>query len=139
LLNGTFANTPPFSANEPYALYKRSALLHPSLRILWMEENDPRGENEGGWDFGQAVLAGDKVDYPNCSFIDSPACFHGPNSSFNFADGHAMSRRWMDTVTINYGASMDASKYSDMAKPDYSNAPHDTLFVATGYPSLVNP
>jgi len=28
---------------------KQSAIVHPSARYLWVEENDPRGENVGGW------------------------------------------------------------------------------------------
>ena len=101
-----------------------------------MEENDSRGENEGGWDFGPAYLGIGQIDYPNCSFIDSPACFHGPNSSFNFADGHATSRKWMNMATINFAASTDANKWSDLPRPAYGNAPQDTVFVANGYPSL---
>ncbi len=34
---------------ESAPLTKQPAILHPSERFLWVEENDPRGENKGPW------------------------------------------------------------------------------------------
>jgi prepilin-type N-terminal cleavage/methylation domain-containing protein len=127
-LNGTYISPSDVPAD---GIFKRSAILHPSARTLWMEENDPRGENEGGWDFNEAS---GPPDYAGCTFIDSPAVFHGPNSSFNFADGHATSRRWQNLTTISYAASMDVNKYFEGIEPTMINSPKDTLFVATCYP-----
>jgi len=127
-LNGTYISP----ADSPVdGIYKRTNLLHPSNRTLWMEENDPRGENEGGWAFEELS---NPPTYADCEFEDSPACFHGPNSSFNFGDGHATSRRWQDQTVISYASSTDPNKYSDAVRPNMINSPSDTLFVATCYP-----
>jgi len=127
-LNGTYISPTDTPVD---GIYKRTNLLHPSLRTLWMEENDPRGENEGGWAFEQLS---NPPSYVNSEFEDSPACFHGPNSSFNFGDAHATSRRWQDQVVISYASSTDPNKYSDATRPNMVNSPRDTLYVATCYP-----
>ncbi len=132
-LNGT----PATPANPTSGIFKRSAILHTSARLLWMEENDPRGENEGSWEFTEPPPG--PPNYPGCDWVDSPAAFHGPNSSFNFADGHATSRRWLDPGTLAFAASMDVNKFYDGKAPTMSSAPRDTAFIAVSYPEYYNP
>src|SRR5215471_3643270 len=85
------------------ALLKRTDLLRPSETMLWVEENDPRGENLGSW----IMHPGTPPTYKDATLIDSPAVFHGKSSTFSFADGHCISRRWLDGATIAFAASMD--------------------------------
>jgi prepilin-type N-terminal cleavage/methylation domain-containing protein len=136
-LNGTPANPSEYGQANDYYIFKRRDLFHPSSRVLWMEENDPRGENEGSWEF--TLPPPGPPNYNGREFVDSPAAFHGPNSSFNYADGHATSRRWLDKATVAYATSMDVNKYYDGKAPTATTAPHDSLFVATAYPFSYNP
>jgi prepilin-type N-terminal cleavage/methylation domain-containing protein len=115
-------------------LFKVSQIMDPSGRILWMEENDPRGENLGSWIMNQGTPS---AGFRDSGFIDSPAVFHGASSTFNFADGHAANHRWQDKATKDYAASMDPNKFG--SAPSYGQSPHDLPFLARQYPSAINP
>ena len=52
---------------------RRTQLMHPSEKILWVEENDPRGENWGTWVLNFYGSAAN--DFAGTTFIDSPAIF----------------------------------------------------------------
>ncbi|MDB6066669.1 MAG: hypothetical protein JWR26_2877 [Pedosphaera sp.] len=119
--------------NNNQALFKRSELNHASQRMLWVEENDPRGENLGSW----IMNIGTPPNFTDASLIDSPAAFHNNNSMFNFADGHVESRKWLDPAVLAYALSMNSGKYG--SAPTYAQAPHDVFYLAQRYPSLKNP
>jgi hypothetical protein len=114
---------------------KRSQIQHSSDRLLWMEENDPRGENEGSW--AMNFHGTSATDFSQTTIEDSPATFHVNSSSFSWADGHASSRRWLDAATVAYAASMNPNKYNN--PPSFASAPKDTTFLRNAYPSLLNP
>jgi prepilin-type processing-associated H-X9-DG protein len=107
-----------------------------SDKILWVEENDPRGENEGSWLMHQAGTPDN--GFQGSSWFDSPATFHGSSSTFSFADGHCSSRRWRDAATIAFAGSMDPNKYYN-SEPSAAQIVHDAPWVASGYASNVNP
>jgi len=115
-------------------LYKVSAIQTPSERYCWVEENDPRGENVGSW---ICNIGDPNKDFSGASLIDSTANFHGNTSTFNYADGHAESRKWMDPVMIKYSASMDQNKFGNA--PTDKTAPRDVNWLARRYPSARNP
>ena len=115
-------------------LYRISAITTPSARYVWVEENDPRGENVGSWILNQGNVAN---GFTGASLIDSTANFHGNASTFNYADGHAESRKWIDGVLIKYSASMDQNKFS--SAPTDKTAPHDVNWLAQRFPSKLNP
>ena len=115
------------------ALFKRTDVLHPSDRYLWVEENDPRGENLGSWE-----MNAQPAPYVGSSFVDSTAAFHLNSSTFSWADGHAASHKWQDAAAIAYAVSMDPNKFFTIA-PVYTQAPHDLQFLAQGYVSTLNP
>jgi prepilin-type N-terminal cleavage/methylation domain-containing protein/prepilin-type processing-associated H-X9-DG protein len=119
---------------ESPQLYKQSSLLQPSDRFVWIEENDPRGENLGSWIMNQGNPA---QDFRGAQLVDSTAVFHGNASTFNFADGHAESKKWIDPVMIRYSASMDPNKFS--SAPNDTRAPNDVRWLARRYPSTINP
>ncbi len=119
---------------ESPELYKQSSILKPSERFVWIEENDPRGENLGSWIMGQGNPA---QDFKGAQLVDSTAVFHGNASTFNFADGHAESKKWLDQVMIKYSASMDPNKFGNA--PNDTKAPNDVRWLARRYPSKVNP
>jgi prepilin-type N-terminal cleavage/methylation domain-containing protein/prepilin-type processing-associated H-X9-DG protein len=114
-------------------VYKQTDISHPSERMLWIEENDPRGENLGSWIMnGGTPLS----SFTDAGTIDSPASFHGSSSTFNFADGHVEARKWLDGAMIKYAKSMDSNKYG--SAPSYAQAPIDVLFLAKRYVTTLN-
>jgi hypothetical protein len=129
---------------KTYLLFKRTQVTHPSERILWVEENDPRqpgtpaglvGENLGPWEFrdpppGPPSFSGE-------TWWDSPAVYHVTSSTFNFADGHAVSRKWLEGETIRYAGSMLQNKFSN--PPNYAQCARDIDFVARAYATTSNP
>ncbi len=117
------------------AIKKQSTLQNPSQRYLWIEENDPRGENLGSWVMGNA---GTPPGYTDAAFEDSVASWHGDTSTFNFADGHAENHKWLDAATIAYALNMSPQKYYT-APPTFNQCPHDLFYLATGYASVQNP
>jgi prepilin-type N-terminal cleavage/methylation domain-containing protein/prepilin-type processing-associated H-X9-DG protein len=124
------------SPNSPStATTKQSGIAHPSQRYLWIEENDPRGENEGAWVMGDA---GTPPAFTDATFEDSVASWHGDTSTFSWADGHAEIHRWLDPATITYALSMNPNKYYS-APPTYTQCPHDLNFLANGYATQQNP
>jgi prepilin-type N-terminal cleavage/methylation domain-containing protein/prepilin-type processing-associated H-X9-DG protein len=114
-------------------LSKQTEVTHPSERMLWVEECDPRGENVGSW----MIAQGRPPDFASAQIVDSPAVFHGDGSTFSWADGHSSKRKWHDSALIKYAASMDKNKYG--TGPSIAQAPRDVFFLANSYPSKVNP
>ncbi len=118
---------------EATELRNTSQLRQPSERFLWVEENDPRGENLGSW----IMNAGSPPSFASSSWIDSPAVFHGSSSTFSYADGHSASHRWLDAATIKYAASMDPNKFS--SAPAHNLTPRDVVWAADQYATRANP
>jgi len=119
---------------EAPALKKQSNIIQPSGRYLWVEENDPRGENRGSWGMHVPITP---PDFTASFFEDSVASWHGGSSSFNWADGHADNHKWLDSKTVTYALSSDPNKYS--SRPTFTDCPRDLLFLATGYATQQNP
>lgn len=119
---------------EARQIYSLSALTAPSDRFVWIEENDPRGENLGSWIMNPG---NEKADFKGAGLIDSTAVFHGNASTFNFADGHAESKKWNDAVMIKYSASMDQNKFG--SAPTDAKAPNDIRWLARRYTTTKNP
>ena len=130
-LNGqTWANHPMM--NE--FITKRAQLLHPSAKLLFVEENDPRDENWGTWVMG--VNGNIANNWTGTTFVDSPAVFHVNSSTFSWADGHASPRRWQNGATVNYAGSMDPGKYG--GAPSAAATAQDVSFMVNAYPFVGN-
>ncbi len=119
---------------EVSEILKISMLSSVSERFIWAEENDPRGENVGSWIMAQGSPA---QDFKGAQLVDSTAIFHGDASTFNYADGHADSKKWVDPVMKAYSASMDPNKFG--SAPNDTKAPNDVRWLARRYPSKINP
>jgi prepilin-type N-terminal cleavage/methylation domain-containing protein len=115
---------------QPEILTKRTQVLHPSQKLLFVEENDPRDENWGTWVMD---VYGSPANYwQGTVILDSPAVFHINASSFSWADGHATLRRWLDGATIAYAGSMDPNKYG--SPPSAASTKRDVSFLIQAYP-----
>ncbi|HXI70985.1 MAG TPA: prepilin-type N-terminal cleavage/methylation domain-containing protein [Verrucomicrobiae bacterium] len=154
--NLPYSASPPITGNFAYGSYsgaggmngliyeplpngpikKQSGIAHPSERFLWVEENDPRGENLSSW-----VIKDPNPTSPftSASFLnaDGPAAWHGSTSTFNWADGHAESHKWLDGRTVIYALDMNPNK--NTYGPDITACPNDLAFLANGYASMLNP
>ncbi len=123
-LNGESANS----------LFKVHDIQHTSTRYVFVEENDPRGENEGSW-------LQDPTEPPawaGTTEIDSAASWHLKNSTFSWADGHVETHHWLDPAFVNYALSMDPGKFGDGSNPTTASCPHDMNYVCTGYATTGN-
>ena len=58
---------------EKREIYKRTEIRRTSRIMLWVEENDPQGENIGSW----VMKSGTAPNITDASLTDSPAVFHG--------------------------------------------------------------
>jgi prepilin-type processing-associated H-X9-DG protein len=116
------------------SLFKQTDLKVPSARLLWVEENDPRGENGNSW---MLQPAGTPPAFAGSQWEDSMAAFHLNASTFSWADGHTSSRKWRDAATIAFALSMDPNKYAN--PPRTFQTPNDLPFIAQSWPSILNP
>jgi len=124
----------PLHPTQMEIMTKGSQLRHPSSKFLFVEENDPRGENWGTWVMDVGGTAAD--NWSGTTIKDSPAAFHVTSSTFGYADGHAASRRWVDGATVDYAASMDPGKYG--SPPSAASTAADVAFLIAGYPFVGN-
>jgi prepilin-type N-terminal cleavage/methylation domain-containing protein len=133
----TYSSISPIGTlnGETPVFYKTTEITRPSDKFVWVEENDPRGENLGSWIMNQAGTVAN--GFAGSTFIDSPAAFHGTSSSFNWADGHASMHKWIDRATITYALSMDQNKYGNA--PSAAQVSHDAPWCGRGYASKINP
>ncbi len=128
---------------------KRSQLIHLSDRFLWVEECASQtvtadgqgcGENQRTWDMSSGTPA---LNFVDAVWGDSPAAFHGANSTFNFADGHAESRKWLSGSVIAFANSMNPQKYVISGGAEgaaaQSNGKQDLYYVASHNPTVLNP
>jgi prepilin-type N-terminal cleavage/methylation domain-containing protein len=141
---------------SPYegTITKESQLLHPSDRFLWVEEcasqqntalGQTFGENHNAWDmFTGSPNVTPTQPFFTAAWVDSPAAFHGANSTFNFADGHAESHKWISGSVIAYANSMNPNKYPNTppgteAAAANANGKQDLYYIASHFPTSVNP
>jgi len=124
-------------------IQKTAQLRHPSERFLWIEECASQGaglpyiENDNAWDMtpGDPTITSANP-FAAAGWIDSMAAFHGPNSTFSFADGHAESHRWVSAEVVKYANNMN----KNYGNPPSSSATRaDLLYVASHFATLVNP
>ena len=132
----TYSSVSPVGTlnGETPVFYKTTQISRPSEKFLWVEENDPRGENLGSWIMNQAGT--EATGFAGSTWIDSPAAFHGSSSSFNWADGHASMRKWLDPATITYAQSMNQSKYG--SSPSAALVKNDAPWAAKGFATAIN-
>jgi prepilin-type N-terminal cleavage/methylation domain-containing protein/prepilin-type processing-associated H-X9-DG protein len=131
---------PDFDQDTDVAPHKKitlqSGILHASQRYVWIEENDPRGENESWWE----LIPGTAPTFSDAAFDDSVASWHGNTSTISWADGHAENHSWLDSATIVYALSNNPQKYNDSSlRPTFAQSPHDLYFMASGYATQDNP
>jgi len=148
-VNG-FANGDTAYEGLPGFIMKQSQVVHPSDRFLWVEECDSQtvtlqngrkcGENVRTWDM---TVGSPSINFINARWGDSPAAFHGRNSTFNFADGHAESHKWLSGDVVTFANSMNPSKFTLTGGAEgtaaQANGKLDLYYVASHNPTVNNP
>jgi prepilin-type N-terminal cleavage/methylation domain-containing protein/prepilin-type processing-associated H-X9-DG protein len=103
---------------QPYQ--KMSEVRNPTLTMAFVEEADAHNFNWGTW--AVTWLSGNPGSL-KYKFSDPFAVFHGNNTSFGFADGHAELHRWLDPEVIRAAVSSANGKRidipSNVSSPDY--------------------
>ena len=135
------------------SITKLTQLRHPSDRFLWVEEcasqqqtafGQTFGINDGTWEMHPGNPNGPPSPFFTAEWVDSPAAFHGANSTFSFADGHAETRRWISGLVVTFANDMNPLKYSNLSGNDgtgtaANNAKDDLYYVASHFPTSINP
>jgi prepilin-type N-terminal cleavage/methylation domain-containing protein len=138
----TYASSPPgyftwlsysgaggLNGASDICLFKLKDVVHTSSRLVFAEENDPRGESVGSWDQNWQPQE-----------EDSTACWHLRSSTFSFTDGHVEAHEWRDPKMIAYALSMDPNKYSGtIVFPTLANSPHDCNYIFDAYATAEHP
>jgi prepilin-type N-terminal cleavage/methylation domain-containing protein len=96
-LNGSY-RVMGSSLDQDNVIYKDDQILHPSARIVWLEEaddrpnscNPPFAENLGGF----IMSIGSPPNFQDAAWIDYPAVNHGSKSTMDFVDAHAEGHKW---------------------------------------------
>jgi len=140
-----------FPGSHLGTITKQSQLRHASDRFLWVEEcgsQSPAGvayiENQHAWDMKPGSPSLPPSPFFTASWVDSPAAFHGNNSTFSFADGHSESHKWLNQLVINFANSLDPNKYYNIggagSPGGKANADKDDLYyVASHFATDINP
>ncbi|HEY5042019.1 MAG TPA: hypothetical protein VIK53_08450 [Verrucomicrobiae bacterium] len=119
---------------------KRTEITRPSDKFIWTEGADMRGENIGSWGMGNPGTPAQ--NFSDAQFEDSPAAFHVTSAVFNFCDGHAEGRKWLDGSTIAFANSQIANKDGGaggvQAAANHPGNP-DLRWIGSHYPSKQNP
>ena len=148
-VNGFIGGDTDYQALPGY-ITKTTQLVHASDRFLWVEECSSQevtshgqtfGENQRTWDMREGTPS---LSFADALWGDSPAAFHGNNSSFNFADGHAEAHKWLSGAVIAFANSMNPDKYEKTppgteAAAAQASGTQDLYYVASHNPTVLNP
>lgn len=88
-LPSTWGGTPPTQRDVPPVI-RLAQVKHPTNTMVFIEEFDPRGYNEGSFVFY------DSGDY----WVDYPARWHNDGTCLSFADGHVEYFHWTNSQTM---------------------------------------
>jgi prepilin-type N-terminal cleavage/methylation domain-containing protein/prepilin-type processing-associated H-X9-DG protein len=135
------------------SITKQSQLLHSSQRFVFVEECSSQKpsaasayvEAEGAWDMSPgSPTVTPTQPFASAAWLDSPAAFHGDDSTFSFADGHVEDHKWISPLVIAFANSMSTSKYKNIgggssAGSQANAAKADLYYVASHFPTTANP
>lgn len=140
-----------FPGSHLGTISKESQLMHASDRFLWVEECASQAlggatyiENQHAWDMKPGGPDIGPSPFYTAQWVDSPAAFHGANSTFSFADGHAESHKWVNQLVINFANSLSPSKYYNIGGAASAGAlanadKEDLYYVASHFATDINP
>ena len=117
---------------------KVSAIKRATDCLAFVEQSDCRGYNEGG--FSASVIVGNPNTF---GYNDLFATYHGNVDTFCFADGHAESKKWTDSVIIGAGKTANQAQASVYTYTTYGQFPSqtgaDTAWILQHWLTPANP
>ncbi len=100
-----------------------SQVFAPALKYIFVEEADPRETNMGSWVLNPKTR----------TWVDPLAIWHSrARSSLGYADGHAETRRWVDSSTT------EMSKKQEFFYPVPAGEGDDLRFMISGFPQRLS-
>ncbi|MBM3837983.1 MAG: prepilin-type N-terminal cleavage/methylation domain-containing protein [Verrucomicrobia bacterium] len=78
--------------DEANSIRKYSQILYPTRNYVFVEEADDRGWNLGSWLIDPTPSA--------FTWVDAVAIWHNKKSTLSFADGHAVTHRWLGEAML---------------------------------------
>lgn len=148
-VNGFVGGDTAYQALKGF-IAKRGDIRHPSERFLWVEECSSQQVSIGGQNYGENLRSWDmasgtvSMNFADALWGDSPAAFHGFNSTFSFVDGHAESHKWLSREVIAFANSMNPNKFRLTGNGPEADAAQkkgqkDLYYVASHNPTVDNP
>lgn len=102
-----------------------SELKRPATRYIFVEEIDPRGYAIGSW----------QMHVQSKTWVDPLLIWHNNRTTLGFADGHAVTHRWMNESLIKWCS----KAVEDPARFNFNMTPppderEDIEYMANGFP-----
>ncbi len=109
--------------DESNSIQKFDAILSPTRAYVFVEEADDRGWNLGSW----------LIDPTPTTFtwVDAVAIWHNKKSTLSFADGHAVTRKWLGSAMLVASDVRGAAKFGATAKTAQDK--QDIWYMKWGY------
>ena len=110
--------------DEPSSIKKYNQILYTSRNYVFVEEADDRGWNLGSWLIDP--------DPKGLTWVDAVAIWHNRKSTLSFADGHALTHKWLgDTVLRASEVTPGVAKFGQTAKSPADK--QDVWYMKYGY------
>ena len=118
---------------------KTASISRPSDCMVFVEQSDSRGYNEGTFAIGGAISSATQFH-----FEDVFAIYHGNVNTFNFADGHAEPHKWLDGNIVASGlqsiqANSGVYEYSKSSTPPNNTTSPDAPWLIKHWVSPTTP
>lgn len=109
--------------DEASSIKKYSEIAYPTRNYVFVEEADDRGWNLGSW----------LIDPTPTTFqwVDAVAIWHNKKSTLSFADGHAVTHRWLGPAMLKASDVKGALKFGAMATTPLDK--QDIWYMKYGY------
>jgi prepilin-type N-terminal cleavage/methylation domain-containing protein len=134
-------NGDPGGSHPHPPITKQSAILRPTEKFVFLEENDPRSQSAGPYTVYENINSWElpittttySPAWAGLTWWDGPAAFHVASETFGYADGHGAAHKWLDNATLVLANDMSQNKPADGLAVGVSQSPHDLPFAADGY------
>ncbi|MBM3821820.1 MAG: prepilin-type N-terminal cleavage/methylation domain-containing protein [Verrucomicrobia bacterium] len=109
--------------DESNSIKKYSEIAFPTRNYVFVEEADDRGWNLGSW----------LIDPTPTTFtwVDAVAIWHNKKSTLSFADGHAVTKRWLGPAMLKASDVKGALKFGATASTALDK--QDIWYMKYGY------
>ena len=119
-----------------YNITIHAQIKNPANKYVFIEEDDPRGLNRGGWVLDKP----DNITTGAMNWTDRMAVLHNEKSTLGWADCHATMQRWSDRRTMLGAKLLNWNDWQKFAPKDGGrdgqNGNQDLVFMKQHFPHL---